>query len=210
MGMDTGTIFTIISAVTSGLALLVAICAKFDSKKSNKIAERSHEASVESNGLAREANSLAVDARELAEEANTISRRSEARETESNLVSWDYRWINSATCQIINTGEHEALYVSATVAVDGEYITHPTTNVEGGASMEIFLPELANKISHHASEFRAEERRFKARAREEGFLGMRPPLIFMPLKLDVIVTIQWHTPLGKPYERIIKDPGRSF
>ncbi|WP_313548995.1 hypothetical protein [Corynebacterium sp.] len=207
--MDIATFFTVVSGVASAAALVIAIWAKFDSQKSNKIAERSHEAAVESNGLARDANRVAVDARELAEEANTISRRAEARDTEPNLVSWDYSWINSATCQIINTGEHEALDVSATVAVDGEYVTHPTVNVEGSGTIEVFLPKLANKIHRHTLEFKAEQQQFFDRSTGPyGPIGMPP--IELPLMLDVVVTIQWLTPLGKPRERIIQDPRSSF
>jgi len=209
--VDISTLFTVISGGAALAALGVAISAKFDSQKSNQIAERSEQAAKKSNGLAREANSIAVDARELAKEANTISQRSEARDTEANRVSWDYHWIDSATCEITNTGEDEALNVSITVAVDGEHITHPTVDVEArGGSLRITLPKLADKLHYQGLQFDAEQRRYEASATGRPFYAQGVPPMAFPLKLDVVVTIQWLTPLGKPRERIFEDPGHFF
>ncbi|HJD68444.1 MAG TPA: hypothetical protein K8V54_01720 [Corynebacterium kroppenstedtii] len=200
----------IIGTATGIGGLIVAILAKHDSKKANDISQRTHQAALNSNTLATEANRIAIDARQLAQEANTISLRAEQRDTEVNNVSWDYDWVEPSTCQVTNTGHDEALHVSITVAVDGEHILHDPVDIKPGGSVNIALPKLLDKLRRHKAEFLAEQDRYRASSRRpwEGHMGI-PPLDF-PLKFNVIVTVQWRTPLGKQREKIFEETGSAF
>lgn len=212
--MDLATLFTVVGGTSGVLALIISIWAKFDSQKSNNIAERSEKSAIESNRLAGEANSIAVDARELAKEANTISRRSEARDTETNYVSWDYNWIDTTTCEIVNTGQDKAISVLATVAVDGEHVTHTRIDVDGGGRLQIPMPKLRDKVRRDAAKFRAEEQAFYREQPESPFgisaYDLRMPPMHFPLEFDVVVTIQWLTPLGKQQEKIFQESDCAF
>lgn len=212
--MDVGTLFTVIGGLSGLAGFGIAICSKFYSQRANELAKRSNQRASESVTLAKESNRIAVDARELAQEANAISSRAEARDTEPNYVSWDYHWKDSATCYIFNTGQQEALDVVATVAVDGEYLAHPAVDIKPGHGVAISLPVLLSKLRNDVEEFRAKygaylrrKDAFEARQSEFGpvvpFLEMEP--IHTPLKFDVIVTIQWRSPLGNHFEKTFKD-----
>ena len=218
--MDTDNLWSVVSALAGVAGVIIAIFAKLDSKRANKISERSDQRAAESVTLAQKSNSIAIDARELAEEANTISRRAEERETELNYVSWDYHWKDAATCNVINTGKDKALSALITVAVNGEYLSHPKVDLEPGRGVRITLPILLHQVRNNAEEFRAEQRDFRARAtahyERSSSYGiaplpfLEPTPVHIPLTFDVRITIQWRTPLGTQREQILEEKNCTF
>ncbi|MCT1463369.1 hypothetical protein [Corynebacterium sanguinis] len=202
--------FTVIGGLAGLAGFGLAVAAKFDSQRANEIAGASRDKATEANCLAADSNRIAVEARDLAEDANTISRRAEARETEPNYVSWDYNWPNAASCQVTNTGQDKALRVRVTVAVEGEYLAHPPIDVDPGTGVVIALPRLLEKLRHDREKFRTEQ---QSRVGSSDLFN--PAIAYaanlrFPRKLDVVVTIQWFTPLGKQRERVIEDRGHPF
>lgn len=207
--MDLSPLLSSVGAACGIAGVVIGVLAKLDSKKANDIAERSYQAALDSNALADEANRIAVDARQLAEEANTISLRSEQRDTEVNRVSWNYNWIDPSTCKITNTGTDEAFRVYVSVTVDGEHITAGPVDVKAGNGVCVALPKLRDKLRRDEAEFRAEEAAAE-RAYNPFGINVTPPLFWPPLKFDVVITIQWLTPLGKQREKVFQETGRSF
>ncbi|MBY0797842.1 hypothetical protein [Corynebacterium parakroppenstedtii] len=200
----------IIGTATGIGGLIIAILAKHDSKKANDISQRTHQAALNSNTLATEANRIAIDARQLAQEANTISLRAEQRDTEVNNVSWDYNWVDPSTCHVTNTGHDEALRVSITVAVDGEHVSRGPIDIKPGGSVNIALPKLLDKLRRNEAEFLVEQDGYRASSRRPWGNYVPVPPIYLPLKFNVVVTVQWLTLLGKQREKIFEETNCDF
>ncbi|MDF3309799.1 hypothetical protein P3H15_32795 [Rhodococcus sp. T2V] len=182
-----------------GAGLTFGILAFKQSKSSNKLAEdardiaqRGEQLGTEANELARQSNGIAIDARQLAEEANTFSKRSELRETELHDVVWEGQWEEPGSYVLVNSGEHEALNVRATVDVDGEKMTIDAGVVGEGGRLTFLFPRARQEFSREVARKRQQE--IDARRAPFGFV----PTTFEQYSHTITERVLWQTQLGNP------------
>lgn len=108
------------SAVFAGIALVIAVLSRRDSKRANSLAGEANDIAGSALGASERANEFAGQANKFAEDANSISRRALAA-TEDNLI---YQWRididdDTGSTRLVNDSAHDALQVSVVVVDEG-------------------------------------------------------------------------------------------
>ncbi len=148
----------IIGCLIGAVGLVYAHLAYLAAKKSNQGSQRAEHLSAEAVCIARASNRIAVEANEAAQETNAIGARSEARETKRHDVRWDGDWPAPGRFVLTNRGEHEALDVKASIAVDGDEVKVRADTVPPGGELTFEFPRVAYNIEYTRLQ-RATERR---------------------------------------------------
>ncbi|MGP9489651.1 hypothetical protein ACT3UD_16995 [Glutamicibacter sp. 287] len=192
----------LISALSLLIALASAIWAVSASRGANKHAKKASEKSDTANQLSAKANSIAqdskriaVDSRKIGEEALTLARRTEARESDTSNIHWEFDWEQPGTYTVTNRGDDEALDVRIIVDIDGEEVRKTVKSIPGGGSVQIECPQARATYLREVREYRAKKRDYAIRSR----LGFSLPPDTLAYSYHFThERIDWVSQSGKP------------